>query len=255
MKIQFITGVHPNESFAERVAKDAAKFLTKMGITVVITRYPLKQTHLGQILQREKFLVNGANNARLYELIHKAERSLIKQEKADFVFNFHTTPTGGHWIARSAGDGKSKSHLDFEIINREHDRNNYHNSPLPFQSNEFIVEVRAAYRKVPAAVMQRAHKALEKELTKYRKFKYEPEHDVYVAAGTSLELTATNLGLDPRRLGKEIAKTIAKQVVSSPLSERGWVRRRIPCSPITAEQWKKRNERKVRLLDRLKKKK
>lgn len=258
MKIQFIVGTHPSESYSTRVAEHAAEELRKQGFDVVVSHHPLHKTALGTLLKKEEFIRENKNNQYHYErrTIHK----LVERQKADLVFNFHSTPSEA-WEESIYSEGKRHGPYDFLIdppqkinagylreIKFDHtvSRRDLHDRTILYKKNEYLVEVRAFFRDLPTAVIHRLAKAVEANTHSSKRVSID-----YLTEGTSLEKTATILGLDPKIIGRAIAKTIQKEIIPKRPTKR--IYRRVARRYITKKQWEARNKRRVRMLDLIKK--
>lgn len=236
MKIQFIVGTHPNESYSTRVAGHAARELEKQGVEVVISKFPLGETSLGSVLQRGVRITADSRLALQNQIDIMKARALTREEKPDLVFNFHCTMNPhSHWESGNFRDAEGKRDVfDFEIIHKQ-GMKNYPKIQI------YTVEIRAQPRMFAS------------KLLKHLDAIGAPIDVIQLSLSSSLEDTETKLGLSPRIMGREIAKTILSENLQYPQNTR--IMRRIPRKIITPAQWEARIKRRAHLIDAMKKRK
>lgn len=247
MKIQFIIGTHPNESFSTVVAQHAARELRKHGIEVVLTPYPLSKTQLGNIFRKGK-LLNKANDMQYFT--ERTIINLLRSQNADLIFNFHSTGDNEEW---KINRGKP-AEIDYDIrpaesatsLLRIRGLETPEKPNLLHKPNEFLVEVRAAVRPFPKKVAERRIRAIWGDPRLQDK-----NTNQHLIEGTSIEKTATELGLHARTLGLAIAKSIRTEIPK--LKPYDIIRAGVPHRAITAAQWEARNKRRAHLLRMMKK--
>jgi len=252
VKILFIIGTHPTESYSTLVALHTARALRKTGVEVVIAKHPFEKTRLGHIFKNKHTKV--VDPREQFEKERTTIRSIIAKENPLFTFNFHCTPSNHLiWITNEeqlSGGGKHST-INFDnptdfIIEYKLGKN--------YSPNEFLVEIRAAYRKFPSRAETQINKSFNPSLLQSPAEIFD-RYSSYLTIGTSAEESATNLGLDPRRIGNTIAKQISSNILTrkdfrEPFKISGITKR----NQLSRLQWRAKNKRRRQLLTRLMKK-
>jgi len=246
VKVQFIVGTHLNETFSIIVARHVARELTKQGVQVVITKHPLRGTQIGSILQKGRLLHKQGEKEYIIE--RKIIRKMMEKEKADYVINFHVTPIQDYWHSKQAYFDGNQELYDFELLHNKELNNSGQRAELKYNPNEFLVEIRAQTRPFPRKVDERIQALIKQHPDQAWQLKVG-----YLSGGTSLEETATKLGLDPRIIGKEIAKAIKENVITN--RDFTEIKRRVKRISITRAQWEAKNKRRAHLLQIIRKNK
>ena len=236
MKIQFIVGTHPNESYSTKVAEHAARELRKKGIEVIIDKIPFSKTGLGGVLQRGTRIKTDSQFVFRNRLDLTIARALIRKEKPDVIFNFHCTMNPhSHWESGGfiTSEGK-RDVFDFGIVSK----GGVINNP---KIQSYVIEIRTQPRMFNSKFLIHLDAIGA------------PIDSSHFSLSSSLQDTETKLGLNPRIMGREIAKAIINEKLQNRHDE--IIMRRIPRRIITPERWEKRNKRRVKLIEALKKRK